>query len=232
MLQVRDVVAGYGPIEVLHTVTLEVPQGSVVVLLGANGAGKTTLLRVISGLVRPRQGRVEFLGHRLDGLAPERIARLGIAHVPQGRGLFPELTVEENLRLGAYGKPYGKSDLERVFALFPILAERRTQAAGTLSGGEQQMLAIARGLMGRPQLLMLDEPSLGLAPRLVEQVGRLVQELHAQGTTVLMAEQNAALALSVADYAYVLQNGVVCLQGSPEQLRDSPQLRQLYLGSV
>jgi len=230
MLRLHGIVAGYGPIEVLHTVTLEVPEGGVVVLLGANGAGKTTLLRVISGLVRPRQGTVEFGRQRIDGLAPERIARLGIAHVPQGRGLFPELTVEENLRLGAYGRP--GSDLDRVLALFPRLAERRRQEAATLSGGEQQMLAIARGLMGRPRLLMLDEPSLGLAPRLVEQVGRLVQELHAQGTTVLMAEQNAVLALSVADYAYVLQNGVICLEGSPEELRDSPQLRRLYLGAV
>jgi len=230
MLTVRGIVAGYGPITVLRTVDLEVPSGSVVVLLGANGAGKTTLLRVISGLVRPQQGHVEFLGQRIDGLAPERIARMGIAHVPQGRGLFPELTVEENLRLGAYGKP--DADLGWVFTLFPHLAERRRQEAGTLSGGEQQMLAIARGLMGRPQLLMLDEPSLGLAPRLVEQVGYVVQELKAQSITVLMAEQNASLALSVADYAYVLQNGVVCLQGPPEKLRDSPQLRQLYLGSV
>jgi branched-chain amino acid transport system ATP-binding protein len=204
-----------------------------VTLLGANGAGKTTLLRTISGLLRPLAGRMEFDGRRIDTLAPERLVGLGIVQVPEGRQIFPELTVAENLRLGAYHRRDRagiRRDLEWVLTIFPVLRQRYGQMGGTLSGGEQQMLAIARGLMAAPRLLLLDEPSLGLAPLLVRRIFEVIGQIHAAGVTVLMAEQNAAMALSLADRGYVLQNGAIRLTGSTAELRMNPEVRRLYLG--
>lgn len=233
LLQLSDVSASYGVITALRRVSLEVAEGEVVVLLGANGAGKTTVLRVVSGLIRPREGEIVFGGRQIHGLSPEKIVDLGIVHVPEGRQLFPELTVAENLRLGAYrrrDRQQVKADLEWVFSLFPILRERYSQLAGTLSGGEQQMLAIGRALMARPRLLLLDEPSLGLAPRVVRQIFEVIRTIHASGTTVLMAEQNAHLALGLAQRVYVLQTGQVRLSGTPAELKGNPEVRRLYLG--
>jgi len=233
MLKLTEVTAGYGPITALRDVSLQVGQGQVIALLGANGAGKTTLLRTISGLLRPQFGTVEFEGQRIDRLPVERLVTLGLAHVPEGRQIFPELSVAENLRLGAYhrrDRAQVQSDLERVLNTFPILRERYRQLGGTLSGGEQQMLAIARALMAAPRLLLLDEPSLGLAPRLVEQIFQVIREIHAAGVTLLMAEQNVPMALAVADHAYVLQNGTVRLSGPVAALKETPEVKHLYLG--
>ncbi len=233
LLQLSDVSAGYGTITALRHVSLEVAEGEVVVLLGANGAGKTTVLRVVSGLIRPREGEVVFDGRMIHGRPPESLVGLGVVHVPEGRQIFPELTVAENLRLGAYrqqDRRQAKADLEWVFSLFPILQERSNQLAGTLSGGEQQMLAIGRALMARPRLLLLDEPSLGLAPRVVRQIFEVIRTIHAGGTTVLMAEQNAHLALGLAQRAYVLQTGQVRLWGTPAELQENPEVKRLYLG--
>ncbi len=233
MLRIAEVTAAYGPITALHQVSLEVRPGEMVTLLGANGAGKTTLLRTISGLLRPLAGRMEFDGRRIDTLAPERLVALGIVQVPEGRQIFPELTVAENLRLGAYHRRDRagiRRDLEWVLEIFPVLRQRYGQMGGTLSGGEQQMLAIARGLMAAPKLLLLDEPSLGLAPLLVRRIFEVIDQIHAAGVTVLMAEQNAAMALSLADRGYVLQNGAIRLSGSTAELRMNPEVRRLYLG--
>ncbi len=233
MLQLTDVVAGYGPITVLQGISLEVGEGEVVALLGANGAGKTTLLRTISALLRPVAGKVEFAGRRIDRLPPDGVVALGLVHVPEGRQIFSELTVAENLRLGAYrrrDRTKVKSDLERVLSIFPVLRERYGQPGGTLSGGEQQMLAIARALMAAPRLLLLDEPSLGLAPLLVQRIFEVIREIHAAGVTVLMAEQNAHMALAVADRAYVLQSGSVRLSGPAAELKANPEVKHLYLG--
>jgi len=233
MLRIAEVTAAYGPITALHQVSLEVRSGELVTLLGANGAGKTTLLRTISGLLRPLAGRMEFDGRRIDTLAPERLVGLGIVQVPEGRQIFPELTVAENLRLGAYHRRDRagiRRDLEWVLTIFPVLRQRYGQMGGTLSGGEQQMLAIARGLMAAPKLLLLDEPSLGLAPLLVRRIFEVIGQIHAAGVTVLMAEQNAAMALSLADRGYVLQNGAIRLSGSTAELRMNPEVRRLYLG--
>jgi branched-chain amino acid transport system ATP-binding protein len=233
MLSITEVTAAYGPMTALHQVSLEVRPGELVTLLGANGAGKTTLLRTISGLLRPLAGRMEFDGRRIDTLAPERLVGLGIVQVPEGRQIFPELTVAENLRLGAYHRRDRagiRRDLEWVLTIFPVLRQRYGQMGGTLSGGEQQMLAIARGLMAAPRLLLLDEPSLGLAPLLVRRIFEVIGQIHAAGVTVLMAEQNAAMALSLADRGYVLQNGAIRLTGSTAELRMNPEVRRLYLG--
>ena len=233
LLEVAGLSAAYGPVKVLHGIDLTIAEGEIVVVLGANGAGKTTTLRAISGLVSAKGG-LAFESWSLVGRKPEVIARRGIAHVPQGRGTLTDLTVEENLRLGAYvrrGSAEITADLERWFEVFPRLAERRAQPAGTMSGGEQQMLAIARALMSRPKLVLLDEPSLGLAPlitrELFEVLGRLNQEL---GVAMLVVEQNAALALGIAQRGYVLETGVVVASGSASQLSSDDDVRKAYLG--
>ncbi len=223
----------YGSIQALKGVSFKVLEGSIVTLLGANGAGKSTTLKCISGLVAPTSGTVSFRGRRIDGLPSEKIVRLGISHVPEGRELFPELTVLENLKMGAYVRSDKRAvhhALERVHGCFPILAERRAQLAGTLSGGEQQMLAIGRALMAEPALMLLDEPSLGLAPMLVEEIFAIIREIHAGGTTVLLVEQNANKALSIADYAYVLETGTISLAGDSQQLLRDDRVRRSYLG--
>ncbi len=232
-LILSEVTAGYGPILALRGISLEVREGEVVALLGANGAGKTTTLRVIAGLLPPLAGTISFAGHPLHRLPPEQRVARGIVLVPEGRGIFPELTVEENLRLGAWHRRdlrAVRTDLERVFHLFPILRERRAQPAGTLSGGEQQMLAIGRALMARPRLLLLDEPSLGLAPLVVQHIFEILRDIHEAGATLLIAEQNAYLALTLAHWAYILQNGEIRLQGEAQTLRENPEVKALYLG--
>jgi branched-chain amino acid transport system ATP-binding protein len=227
LLELRNVEASYGPIRALHGVSLTVDDGQVVAVLGANGAGKSTTLRAISGLVR-RRGSIAFSGKSVARARPESVARAGIAHVPEGRGLFDELSVHENLRMGAYAR---KGEIDRVYAYFPWLRERRAQQAGTLSGGEQQMLALARALVSRPRLLMLDEPSLGLAPIVVEELFRIVAELNKQEQlTVLVVEQNAEVALSIADRAYVLETGRVAVEGTADELRRHEGVRKSYLG--
>jgi branched-chain amino acid transport system ATP-binding protein len=231
LLELDAVEARYGPVQALRGVSLTVGEGEVVAVLGANGAGKTTTLRAISGTVS-RSGVIDLDGKTLRG-GPEAAARAGIAHVPEGRGTFVELTVNENLRLGAYTRRDGgiKDDLERVAGYFPWMAERGSQRAGTLSGGEQQMLALARALMGRPRLLLLDEPSLGLAPLVVREFFRIVRELNEkEGLTVLVVEQDARIALSVSSRAYVLEVGRVALAGSSDDLRDNESIRRSYLG--
>jgi branched-chain amino acid transport system ATP-binding protein len=233
LLTVQGIETYYGNIQALKGVSFQVHEGSIVTLLGANGAGKSTTLKSISGLTPPAQGTVRFMGRPIVGLPSERIVRRGIAHVPEGRELFPELTVLENLRMGAFtrhDKREIQQSLERVYTHFPILAERRSQLAGTLSGGEQQMLAIGRALMARPKLILLDEPSLGLAPRLVEEIFRIVRDIRASGATVLLVEQNANKALSIADYGYVLETGEVALEGESQQLLRNDHVRRLYLG--
>jgi branched-chain amino acid transport system ATP-binding protein len=227
LLELENVEASYGSIRALHGVSLTVDDGQVVAVLGANGAGKSTTLRAISGLVR-RRGGITFAGKSVARSRPESVARAGIAHVPEGRGLFDELSVHENLRMGAYTR---KGDIDRVYSYFPWLRERGTQQAGTLSGGEQQMLALARALVSRPRLLMLDEPSLGLAPIVVEELFRIVAELNKQEQlTVLVVEQNAEVALSVADRAYVLETGRVAVEGTANELRRHEGVRKSYLG--
>jgi branched-chain amino acid transport system ATP-binding protein len=231
LLELEGVEARYGPVRALHGVSLEVPEGAIVAVLGANGAGKTTTLRSVSGTVR-RTGRVTFDGKPLRG-GPEAVARAGIAHVPEGRGTFTELTVVENLRLGAYVRRERdlKDDIDRIAQWFPWIPERRNQAAGTLSGGEQQMLALARALMAKPRLLMLDEPSLGLAPMIVREIFRIVRELNEQdGLTVLVVEQDARIALDTASRAYVLEVGRVAVAGSSEELERNESVRRSYLG--
>ncbi len=234
MLKVKDVHAAYGLVKALHGVSLEVPTGSVVALLGANGAGKTSVLRVVSGMLRPLQGAVLYKDENVTGLPPSELVRRGVVHVPEGRHIFGELTVEENLMLGAYSRPWGqevKADLERVYGYFPRLGERRRQRAGTLSGGEQQMLAIGRALMARAQLMLLDEPSLGLAPTLVEELYEVISRLNREeGTTILVVEQNAAVALEVAHYAYVLEVGQVVMAGPAGILKEDEEVRRIYLG--
>ncbi|MDR7434106.1 MAG: ABC transporter ATP-binding protein [Armatimonadota bacterium] len=236
MLEVQELQAGYGRLQVLHGVTLSVPPGSVAAVIGANGAGKTTLLRAISGLLCPTSGRVAFDGQVITGWPPERIVECGIVHVPERRQLFGSMRVEDNLLLGAYlrlrREPWRaiQADLERVYDLFPRLRERRRQVAATLSGGEQQMVAIGRALMARPRLLLLDEPSLGLAPLLVREFFRVVEELRAQGYTILLVEQNARQALRVADVAYVMETGRITTQGLGRELLNVPEVQAAYLG--
>ena len=234
VLKLIDVVAQYGPIRGLQGISIDVPAGQVVTILGANGAGKSTTLRAISGLIRPSTGTIEFDGKRIDGRSPESIVELGISHAPEGRQIFTQLTVLENLRLGSYArrdKKAVKSDLEEVFAYFPRLRERTKQVAGTLSGGEQQMLAIGRALMARPRLLLLDEPSLGLAPLLVRDIFRIVAQINRDhGTTILLVEQDAVTALSIAHYGYVLETGRVVVANQADALRNDEALRRSYLG--
>jgi len=233
LLTVNEIEAYYGRVCALHSVSLEVAEGSVVALLGANGAGKTTTLRVISGLLRPTRGSVDFDGRRIDGWSPDRVVRTGIVQVPEGRQIFADLTVRENLLLGGYARRDlgpARPEASRVFEYFPRLRERLQQRAGTLSGGEQQMLAIGRALMARPRLLVLDEPSLGLAPILVKEIFRVISEIRAAGTTVLVVEQNVHMALDIADHAYVLETGRVILGDRSAALRQREEVRRAYLG--
>jgi branched-chain amino acid transport system ATP-binding protein len=233
LLRVQGIETFYGNIQALKGISFEVPEGSIVTLLGANGAGKSTTLKSISGLTPPTQGTITFMDQPILGLPSEQLVRLGIAHVPEGRELFPELTVLENLRMGAFtrrDKRAVQQSLERVYTHFSILAERRSQWAGTLSGGEQQMLAIGRALMANPRLILLDEPSLGLAPRLVEEIFHIIHDIRASGATVLLVEQNANKALSIADYGYVLETGAIALEGESPQLLRNDHVRRLYLG--
>ncbi len=230
ILELRAVKAFYGQSEVVHGIDLAVEEGGMTVLLGANGAGKTTTLRAICGMVR-REGQIIFAGEKLDRRTTEAIASLGVAHVPEGRGTFIGLTVEENLRLGAYTRGQQLETLQRMYGYFPILAQRRRQQAGALSGGEQQMLAIARALMMAPRLLVLDEPSFGLAPRIVEDIFKIVERIKLEErVSVLLVEQNASLALELADHAYLIETGYVVASGSAKSLADDPQIRRSYLG--
>ena len=233
MLELHGLRAAYGPVEALRGVDLEVRAGELVCLLGANGAGKSSTLRAISGLVRPTGGRIVFDGRTISGLEPAAILTAGIAHCPEGRRVFPYLTVQENLVMGAFvrrDRDGIAADLERVCAHFPILGERRRQAAGTLSGGEQQMLAIGRALMARPRLILFDEPSLGLAPTVVETTFGIIADIRRHGTTVLMVEQNAYLALQMADRGYVMETGRIVLSGAARELMTNDHVRRAYLG--
>jgi len=233
MLELRDLHVYYGHLHALKGISLEVHPGEIVTIVGSNGAGKTTTLMAISGLLRPRQGSIRYRGQDLTRMAPHEIVKVGISHCPEGRQIFAPLTVRENLLLGAYHRRDRTAvarDWAWVEALFPVLAERRHQRAGTLSGGEQQMLAIARALMSRPQVLLLDEPSLGLAPLLVNRIFEVIQELREQGVTILLVEQNAYQALQVADRAYVLETGEIKLQGPARELANDPAVKKAYLG--
>lgn len=233
MLKVENINVFYGNIQALKGVSLEVKEREIVTLIGANGAGKSTLLKTISGLIKPKQGDILYEGQSIAGKAAQTIVKRGISHVPEGRRVFANMTVEENLELGAFlrkNKQEIQQDFEKVYHLFPRLYERRKQLAGTLSGGEQQMLAIGRALMARPRLLLLDEPSMGLAPLLVKTIFRIIEEINSFGTTILLVEQNANMALSVADRAYVIESGRVVLSGLAEELNDSEQVKKAYLG--
>ncbi|MBI3458392.1 MAG: ABC transporter ATP-binding protein [Candidatus Rokubacteria bacterium] len=236
MLEVEELSVAYGAIQALRGVSLRVREGSIVTLIGANGAGKTTLLRTISGLLRPGAGRIRFTGREITGLEAEAIVRLGISHAPEGRQNFAALSVRDNLLIGAYpiyrrgGRAAVLEDLERVCTLFPVLRERQRQLAGTLSGGEQQMLAVGRVLMARPRLLLLDEPSMGLAPLVVQEILRQIRRLPEAGTTVLLVEQNARSALAIAHRGYVIETGRVVLEGSAAELRRDPRVQAAYLG--
>jgi len=234
MLGVTNLHVYYGEIHALKGISLTVDNGEIVALLGNNGAGKTTTLKTLSGLLPPREGHVALEGEPLLGVPPHEIVRRGIAHVPEGRRIFNRLTVLENLEMGAYARSDGSvaHDLERVFTIFPRLSERRAQVAGTLSGGEQQMLAIARALMAAPRLLLLDEPSMGLAPVLVEQIFETILDINRQGTTILLVEQNAAMALSIAHRGYVLETGAIVLSGSAAELQENAEVRRAYLGET
>ena len=232
ILKVENINVYYGAIHAIKGVSLHVDEGEVVTLIGANGAGKSTTLQTVSGLLRSRTGSVEFCGENISKLPPHKIVERGLAQVPEGRRIFLQMSVQENLEMGAYTRSGAgvDEDIERVYEQFPRLKERRRQIAGTLSGGEQQMLAIGRALMSRPKLLMLDEPSMGLAPILVEQIFDIIQSLHESGTTILLVEQNAQMALSVADRAYVMETGVISLSGTGRELAESDQVKKAYLG--
>ena len=232
ILKVSDINVYYGAIHAIKGVSFEVNPGEVVPLIGANGAGKSTTLQTVSGLLHSRTGSIEFLGENLMGVPAHKVVAKGLAQVPEGRRVFLQMTVEENLEMGAYTRSGGDidADLEKVYAYFPRLMERRRQIAGTLSGGEQQMLAMGRALMSRPKLLMLDEPSMGLAPILVEQIFKIIQTLHEAGTTILLVEQNAQAALSIADRGYVLETGKIVTSGTGTELLASPEIKKAYLG--
>ncbi len=235
MLELEDVHVHYGKVNALKGVSFAVREGEVVTLIGGNGAGKTTTLRTVSGLLRPKTGEILFEGEPIHAVPAHEIVRRGVAHAPEGRRIFPRMSVQENLELGAFGRGDGaaaavKDDMDRVLELFPVLLERRTQAAGTLSGGEQQMLAIGRALMSRPRLLMLDEPSMGLSPIMMQRILSTVHELKEQGTTILLVEQNAQAALSLADDAYVMETGRIVLSGPGRQLLSNEEVRKAYLG--
>lgn len=233
MLKINDINVYYGNIHALKGVSLNINQGEIVTLIGANGAGKSTLLKTISGLLKPKNGQILFDGKSIGGNVAQAIVKKGISQVPEGRRVFSNMTVEENLELGAYlrkDKQGIREDFEKVFNLFPILRERRKQQSGTLSGGEQQMLAMGRALMARPRLLLLDEPSMGLAPLLVKTIFRIIAEINKSGTTILLVEQNANMALSIADRAYVIETGKIVVSGTSEELNQSDRIRMAYLG--
>jgi branched-chain amino acid transport system ATP-binding protein len=233
MLSVRGLHVAYGPIEVLKGVSLDVPAGSIVCLIGANGAGKSTLLNTVSGLLSPSAGEIEFLNEPIAGLRPDQVVRKGVVQVPEGRKVFKNLTVFECLLMGGLIRKDKKdvlADIHRICEMFPVLGERRRQLAGTLSGGEQQMLAFGRALLAKPSMLLLDEPSMGLAPQLVDGVARFITEIRSQGVTVLLVEQNAELALSLSDHAYVLETGQIAFSGQARSLRENEQVKKAYLG--
>jgi branched-chain amino acid transport system ATP-binding protein len=233
LLEVRGLQVNYSDIIAVRKAEFSVEENEVVSLVGSNGAGKTTVLKTISGLLKPQKGEIRYGEHRLDKLGSDRIVEVGVAHVPEGRGMFPRMSVEENILLGAFiaaAKKRRKESMEKVFSLFPRLRERKKQLAGTLSGGEQQMLAIARGLMALPKLLMLDEPSLGLAPLMVQQVFEVIMEIESQKTTILLVEQNVNLALAISHRGYVLENGVITLSGTGEELLNNEEVKRAYLG--
>ena len=233
MLRVADLVTAYGKIEALRGVSLEVAQGSITCLLGPNGAGKTTLMMTIAGILKPRRGSIHFGGEQIGGMAPHRIVSGGIALVPENRLVFPSMSVLDNLRAGAYRRRQDiEEDIERMFGRFPRLKERAAQHAGTLSGGEQQMLAVARALMSRPRLLLMDEPSLGLAPLVVDEIFRIIAELHREGTSIFLVEQNAHMALKVAQHFYLMEQGRVTFSGSPGSLAEDEVIRRAYLGTA
>jgi len=233
MLQVENLNVYYDSIHAVKGIDFHLEKGEIVALIGGNGAGKSTTLNTISGLLRPRVGKITFLGEDITVVPPQNIVRRGVVHVPEGRRIFPKLTVQENLEMGAFifsDRSQIESDMESVMNRFPRLRERRKQAGGTLSGGEQQMLAIARGLMARPSLLLLDEPSMGLSPILVEQIFEIIREINSQGTSILLVEQNAQMALSIADRGYVLETGRINLEGNAQELLENPQVIEAYLG--
>lgn len=232
MLRVQDLHVYYGAIHAVKGVSLEVADGEIVTLIGANGAGKSTVLNTISGLLKPKSGTVEFMGEMIGSMPPNKVVQHGLVQCPEGRRIFARMTVEENLQMGAYTRPSSElaQNLEKVYELFPRLKERQKQVGGTLSGGEQQMLAMGRAMMSQPKLLMLDEPSMGLAPILVDQIFSIIRELHQSGTTILLVEQNAEMALQVADHAYVLESGKIALSGTGEELAATDAIKKAYLG--
>jgi branched-chain amino acid transport system ATP-binding protein len=233
MLKVDDINVYYGNIQALKGVSLEVKEGEIVTLIGANGAGKSTLLKTLSGLLKPKSGTIHYLDGSISGKAPQSIVKSGISHVPEGRRVFANMSVEENLELGAYLRKNAKEirkDMDHVYELFPRLQERRKQISGTLSGGEQQMLAMGRAIMAKPKLLLLDEPSMGLAPLMVKNIFQIIQKINREGTTILLVEQNANMALSIADRAYVIETGKVVVSGSASELQSSEQIKMAYLG--
>ena len=232
MLRVQDLHVYYGAIHAVKGVSLEVADGEIVTLIGANGAGKSTVLNTISGLLKPKSGTVEFMGEMIGSMPPNKVVQHGLVQCPEGRRIFARMTVEENLQMGAYTRPSSElaQNLEKVYELFPRLKERQKQVGGTLSGGEQQMLAMGRAMMSQPKLLMLDEPSMGLAPILVEQIFDIIRELHKAGATILLVEQNAQMALQVANRAYVLETGKITLAGSGKELLESDSIKKAYLG--
>ncbi len=237
MLSIKNLEAGYGKVKVLHGISIDVPNGQVITLIGSNGAGKTTTMRAVTGMIKPTAGEITLSGKRIDGSDSYTIARLGLAHSPEGRRVFSTMTVTDNLLLGAFprltgSRPKGdvKGDLDRAMDLFPRLKERRNQLAGTLSGGEQQMLAMARAVMLNPEIVLLDEPSMGLAPILVEEVFKIISRLKSEGVTMLLVEQFAAAALNVADYGYVLENGRITAHGPADKLKNDPAVIAAYLG--
>ena len=231
MLKIDDIHVYYGAIHAIKGVSFEVKEGEIVALIGANGAGKSTILKTVSGLMHPRSGKIEFMGQDISHVDSYKLLRHGLAHVPEGRRIFLQMSVQENLEMGAYIRnEVSKDDLDKVFEYFPRLKERRKQVAGTLSGGEQQMLAMSRALMSHPKLMMLDEPSMGLAPILVDQIFDIIKQLHKDGTTILLVEQNASKALQIADRAYVLETGNVTLSGTGIELAQSDEVKKAYLG--
>jgi len=233
MLHIKDLNVYYGNIQALKGVTLDIEKGEIVTLIGANGAGKSTLLKTLSGLIKPKKGSIEYLGKSIAGKPAQSIVKAGMSHVPEGRRVFANMTVEENLELGAFlrkDKQEIQKNLQKVYEIFPRLFERKKQLAGTLSGGEQQMLAMGRAIMAKPKLLLLDEPSMGLAPIIVRTIFQVIQEINEEGTTVLLVEQNAHMALSIAHRGYVIETGKVVLSGSAQELQESDELKQAYLG--
>jgi branched-chain amino acid transport system ATP-binding protein len=234
ILEVKDLSVAYGKIQAVKGISFSVEAGQVVTLIGSNGAGKTTTLRTLSGLIPPKSGSIRFKGKRINGMPAHRIVQLGLAHSPEGRRIFPAMSVQENLMLGAYARTDGAAgiaeDLERAYAMFPILSERRSQSAGTFSGGEQQMLAMGRALMSRPEMLMLDEPSMGLSPIMMQRIMSTISTLREQGTTILLVEQNAQAALSLADEGHVLEVGSIVVSGPGRELLSNDQVRKAYLG--